>query len=411
MLKIQSLYGLLILFIVAILAYINLENSHLFFRFIIGLGFGFALTKASMGFAGGVNRLVRTGSSSLAKALMYMFMLTALFNISILYDGNQDYNLGIFPINIGLIIGGLMFGFGMALSSCCATGSLTDLASGFSRAFITIFFFAMAVFLGFYTQNTALWLKTSWLTSETGAYTKGGVYLPDLFLFDGFNGFLGAMILSILFATIVIKFAQKYENNYKKNYIQQHIEKKTTEVKPFSYDAIFIRAWDMKVSLVIISVLFFILLFTTLKGWSATTAFGLWFANILMLLGVSAESLSQFTSKPIEFFTTPILQHSTSIQNFGIILGAVFTLLFAGSFNNKFIIGLKISPKDFFVFAFGGFIMGFGTRLSNGCNVGALYTPIAEFSLSGWIYLVVVVIGGFTGNFVLKKYINKTCSI
>ena len=46
--------------------------------------------------------------------------------------------------------------------------------------------------------------------------------------------------------------------------------------------------------------------------------------------------------------------------------------------------------------------MGFGTRLSNGCNVGALYTPIVEFSLSGWVYLVVVVLGGFIGNYILE---------
>ena len=130
-----------------------------------------------------------------------------------------------------------------------------------------------------------------------------------------------------------------------------------------------------------------------------------------MLFGFSADALSNFTHKPIEFFTTPILEHSTSVQNFGIISGSVFALLWAGSFNSKFIDGLKIRPKGFITFAFGGFIMGFGTRLSNGCNVGALYTPIAEFSLSGWVYLVVVVTGGLLGNLILKNYINKTCPV
>ncbi|MFK5937207.1 MAG: YeeE/YedE thiosulfate transporter family protein, partial [Sulfurimonas sp.] len=74
------------------------------------------------------------------------------------------------------------------------------------------------------------------------------------------------------------------------------------------------------------------------------------------------------------------------------------------------IAGLKITPKAFFIFAFGGFIMGFGTRLSNGCNVGALFTPIAEFSLSGWLYLVFVVAGGFAGNAFIKRFISKSCS-
>jgi len=369
------------------------EDSGLLFRFIIGLAFGFALVWAGMGFAGGVNKLTRAGSSALAKALMLMFVLTAFLNISLLYASTDGYNLGIFPINLGLIVGGLMFGFGMALSSCCATGSLTDLASGFSRAIVTIFFFAMGVFLGFYTQITASWLKISWISSETGTYFKGGVFLPDLFLFDGLNGYLGAMLLTIVFALIVVKFTTNYEKKYKN----------TLHVEPLPF--------QMKVSVVILSILFFILLSSTGKGWSATTAFGLWFGHLLMFFGLHVDTLVAFTHKPVEFFNTPILQNSTSVQNFGIVLGSVLVLLFNGSFKTKFISGLKITPKGFMTFAFGGFIMGFGTRLSNGCNVGALYTPIAEFSLSGWIYLIVVVIGGLAGNFILKNYINKTCPI
>ena len=412
MIRTQSIVGFFLLSLVIILGYTQLEHSGLFFRLLIGLGFGYALVRASMGFAGSVNKLTRTGSTTLVKALMGMFVLTALFNTSLLYSGTDSYNLGIFPINAGLIMGGLMFGFGMALSSCCATGSLTDLASGFSRAAVTIFFFAMGVFLGFYTQNTAYWIKYSWFTSETGSYAKGGVYLPDLFKFDGFNGYLGAMILSALFAIIVVKLAQKYEKNYNiKNNIETSHTKEKNRAKPFSYEAMFIQPWKMRVSVVIIAILFFILLDNTQKGWSATTSFGLWFANMLMVFGISADTLSEFTAKPIEFFTIPILEHSTSVQNFGIVLGAVFSLLLAGSFNSKFIQGLKITPKGFFTYAFGGLIMGVGTRLSNGCNVGALYTPIAEFSLSGWVYLVVVVMGGLAGNFVLKKYINKTCPV
>jgi hypothetical protein len=369
------------------------EDSGLLFRFIIGLAFGFALVRASMGFAGGVNKLTRAGSSALAKALMIMFVLTALLNISLLYTSTDGYNLGIFPINTGLIIGGLMFGFGMALSSCCATGSLTDLASGFSRAVVTIFFFAMGVFLGFYTQVTSEWLRVSWFTSETGSYSKGGVFLPDLFLFDGFNGYLGAMVLTIFFAYLVVKFAQSYEKKFNN----------TNEIAPLPL--------NMRISAIAIAILFFILIYNTHKGWSATTAFGLWFANLLMLVGVEVNTLVDFTHKSEEFFTTPILKHSTSVQNFGIIFGAVLALIIANTFKQKFIAGLRITSKGFLVYGLGGLIMGFSTRLSNGCNVGALYTPIAEFSLSGWIYLVVVVLGGLVGNYVLKKYINKTCPV
>jgi uncharacterized membrane protein YedE/YeeE len=389
----QRIIGFILLILILSVGYFNLANSGLLFRLVIGLSFGFVLVWASIGFAGSISSLTKFGSAQLAKALMLMFIITAILNISLLYNHSSDYNLGIFPINFGLIIGGLMFGFGMALSSCCATGSLADISSDFSRAIITIFFFGMGVFLGFSTQNTASWLKTSWISSQSGAYFKGGVYLPDLFLFDGFNGYLGATILSILFALFVVYLASKYEN--KRN--------NTTKTQALPT--------KMKIGVAIISILFFILLYNTHKGWSATTAFGLWFANIIMLFGVSVENIAEFTHKSVDFFNTSIFENSTSVQNFGIIFGSILVLLFSNSFNSKFIAGLKITPKGFMTFAFGGFVMGFGTRLSSGCNVGALYTPIAEFSLSGWVYLVVVVIGGLAGNYILKNYINKTCPI
>jgi uncharacterized membrane protein YedE/YeeE len=53
-----------------------------------------------------------------------------------------------------------------------------------------------------------------------------------------------------------------------------------------------------------------------------------------------------------------------------------------------------------------GLAMGLGTRFANGCNVGALYTPIANFSLSGWIFLVVMVAGGVFGNQLGKRLKN-----
>jgi len=405
----QSLLGLglLVMFIVA--AAIYLPSSALFYRVLIGLSFGYALARASMGFAGSVNRLSRTGSSTLTSALMVMFVLTAVVVSFMIYGDESSYRLNIYPINSGLIIGGLMFGFGMTFTSCCATGSLTDLASGFSRALVSIFFLSMGVFVGFNTQATASFVKESWITSERGALFKEGVFLPDWFRFDGFDGYLGALILTALLALIVIKLAQRYERHYNEKY--KVVVEQSKEISYTLYETLFVKPWKMRVSIVIITMLFASLLWLYDKGWSASSAFGLWFAKLLMLLGVDASFLADFTHKPIALFTTPLLEHGPSIQNFSIILGAVFYLMIAGVFSAKFKAGLVITPKDFALYAFGGFIMGLGTRLSNGCNVGALYTPIAELSLSGWLYLVVVTIGGFTGNWVLKTYINKSCSV
>jgi hypothetical protein len=50
------------------------------------------------------------------------------------------------------------------------------------------------------------------------------------------------------------------------------------------------------------------------------------------------------------------------------------------------------------MYSLGGLTMGFGTRLAQGCNVGALFTPISNFSLSGWVFLIFMIIGGIISN-------------
>lgn len=141
----------------------------------------------------------------------------------------------------------------------------------------------------------------------------------------------------------------------------------------------------------------------TKAGWGASTPYGLWFGKGLMLFGVKASQLSSFTHMPEPAFTTPFFQHPVSVQNFGIIMGTLLFLLTSGTFLKVFKSELKITSKEATFYILGGLLMGFGTRLSNGCNVGALYTPIANFSLSGWVFLIFLVLGGILGNKVAQK--------
>jgi uncharacterized membrane protein YedE/YeeE len=81
--------------------------------------------------------------------------------------------------------------------------------------------------------------------------------------------------------------------------------------------------------------------------------------------------------------------------------------LLSGRFVEIFKSGLKIKPLEIVLFAMGGLLLGFGTRLSLGCNVGALYTPIANFSLAGWFYFFFLFGGGYLGNMIRKAFYKK----
>ncbi|WP_250673618.1 YeeE/YedE family protein [Paraclostridium ghonii] len=414
----EYILGFVLLIGILMIGKNSLENSMLFFRLIIGLGLGYTLTRSFFGFAGSVNRSYRTGSTKLMRILMLLFVGTAIVS-ACLFIGQDptQYDLGVNPINLGLILGGLAFGFGMAFCSCCASGVLTDIATGFPRALITLIFFGMGVYVGFPIQSSAPWVTDTIFSSQT---FESGVFLPDLFKWDGLEGYLGAIILTIIFACITIWIAKIYEDKRKaqNSYTgveEERIQEKTYDDKPFklfsqnTYDILFVRPWSLKMGAVVMGVIFMLLMGVTKSGWGVSTPFGIWFGRLLIAFGVSPESVASFTTKSIELFTDPFFQNPSSVQNVGIILGTIIALLLAGSFTKSFKAGLSITLKESLIYVIGGFIMGIGTRMSNGCNAGALYTPIANFSLSGWIFLVFLVVGGVIGNILHKKIMTNKC--
>jgi uncharacterized protein len=418
--KVENIIGFALVMLILIFGGALLGSQMLFLRLMVGIGFGYALTRAFMGFAGSVNRPYRTGSSKLMRILMWMFLGTAALSVALLYGSDATtYNLWVNPINLGLILGGLFFGFGMTFSSCCASGVLTDLVTGLPRAIVTLVFFGLGVFIGFPVQKTASWVTDSWFSSVTGEQLSGGVYLPDWFMWDGMSGYLGATLLTAFFAAIVIYLSRRFEDSRKADdkfsgvgsEIEQDKEIENKTFKMFSketYEIAFVRPWKMRTGAIVIAIIFTLLMGVTRAGWGASTIYGFWFGKVLMVFGVSSKALASFTHFPASFFQTSIFANPVSVQNFGIIFGTIITLLLAGTFKATFLSEIKISFKDILLFAMGGLFMGFGTRLANGCNVGALYTPIANFSLSGWIFLIFLIAGGIIGNRVAKMT-SKSC--
>lgn len=422
--KKEKFIGIIILLISVIAGKLFLANDTLFLRLIIGLALGYSLTRAYTGFAGSVNRAYRGGSTRLMQAMVTMFFITSVFVGGLLYSNDpKTFDLWINPINLGLLLGGIIFGIGMSFSSCCASGVMTDIVTGLPRALVTLAFFCLGVFIGFPVQNTQSFVTKSWIHSST---YESGVYLPDLFMKDGTNGIISSIALTGVLSLIVIIIARKYENkriangtfcgidteilqgeyvlNKKENKENLHKEVENKDISLF--DKVISKPWTLMQGAVALSVIFGFMMAATKSGWGASTPYGIWFGKFLSLFGISNESIANFAKMNIKPYDLPFLQHPITIQNLAIILGTMIYLLMAGKFRNTVSCGCKIKPYETIQFACGGLLMGFGTRLSNGCNVGALYTPIANFSLSGWIYMIFLVAGAILGNMILKK-INK----
>ena len=416
----EFILGIVLLLGIILLGAAKLASPMHIFRLVIGIALGYTLTRAYTGFAGSVNRAYNGGSTKLMRAMSMMFFLSSLIVAGLLvFNKNEageailSYGLWINPINMGLILGGLLFGFGMTFSSCCASGVMTDLVTEFPKAALTLIFFAMGVFVGMPVQNTASWINVSWFNS---ASYENGVFFPDLFEGTALNGYLGAIVLTGILCLIVIVASYYYESYRKRTNtyspipsevmqygIENNIPKEKEKLSNHIFRKVFIDPWTLEVGALVITILFGTMFAVTKGGWGASTPYGIWFGKALNIFGVSAESLGAFTRGNGEMFTAPFLANGVTVQNIGIILGALVYMLTSGQ--------MMQTVKEFFsypkwqypLFMLGGFTMGFGTRLSNGCNVGALYSPIASFSLSGWIFFAVLVIGGILGNTVQKK--------
>ncbi|SNS11787.1 hypothetical protein SAMN05446037_1004157 [Anaerovirgula multivorans] len=168
------------------------------------------------------------------------------------------------------------------------------------------------------------------------------------------------------------------------------------------YDKIVKKPWPYWIGGSILAVLNVSLLIATDSVWKITTGFLYWGAAVLEKLGYNSADWYYFSAydhglKESETF----FNNSYTVLNIAVIVGALLAVLWANEFKWK-----KIkNTRQFFFALIGGVLMGYGTRLSFGCNIGAYFSAIPSFSLHGWIFAVFMFAGAWLGSKILFKYI------
>lgn len=137
------------------------------------------------------------------------------------------------------------------------------------------------------------------------------------------------------------------------------------------------------------------------SGWGVTSAFADWGAWIYEAVGGSVREWGYFASaKSQKTLDAGPLVDGGTLRDIGIVCGALVATLFASEFKIKKIKSLR----QVVAAILGGLLMGYGARLANGCNIGALFTGISAFSLSGWVFAFFLLIGAFIGSKLLARY-------
>jgi uncharacterized membrane protein YedE/YeeE len=153
---------------------------------------------------------------------------------------------------------------------------------------------------------------------------------------------------------------------------------------------------------VLLSILQIVTLSATGNPWGVSGTLAYWGAWIFQALGGSVDKWYYFSSAGAQnVLNSGFLNHASTWRNLGIIFGALAATFLASGFKIK-----KIkSKKQIFAASIGGLLMGYGARLSFGCNIGALYSGIASLSVSGWVFGVAMFFGAVVGSKLLVKYL------
>lgn len=406
----QPFYAVIAIILTVLIGFfVASEAANLPVFLIAGVAIGYVFTRARFGFAGSIKQLYFNGTNQLAIALLILLCTTAFLTTGIQWSAAANGAVpaylatakqAIIPgsasveyANIGTIIGGALFGSGMMLAGGCASGTLTDFGEGEGHAIIALPFFIIGSPLGLYLSGQ--------LDNSSIGKIGGNIYLPQ------YLGYIGSFLFLLLFLVIlfgIVKGYQKHRLNTGRENVAK-IQYKSFE-EPLSdtrdsylslYHRVFIRRWSYVTVALLTSIIAAFIIITTGNSWGVTSAFTLQGSQLLQLLGFKLSN-PVFSQIHQEIANGGFLADGSSIRNLGVVLGSFIAFAFAGRFKFNF----KFHFRDSATYALGGLFMGVGARLAKGCNIGALYSGITNYSLHGYIFLIFLVLGAVSALVVLE---------
>ncbi|CAI2933430.1 YeeE/YedE family protein [Aminobacter sp. P9b] len=342
--------------------------------FLIGGLLGLTLYHASFGFTGGWRRFVVERRGNAIRAQMLMIAAASIVFIPLLALGNANGQalVGAFaPVGVSVLVGAAMFGLGMQLGGGCGSGTLFTVGGGSSRMLVTLVFFIVGAVIG--TAHLPWWLELPALPEISLGRTLG---VP------------GGVIVTLLGLGAVAVLTVLVER-------RAHGGLEKSKPAPRHGVARLLHGpWPLVAAGLGLAGLNIATLLTAGHPWSVTFGFGLWGAKAAQAVGVPVETWAFWNwPGPAKALGSSVLADVTSVMNFGIILGAALAAGLAGKFAPK----VHVPFASFLAAAIGGVLMGYGARLSFGCNVGALFSGIASGSVHGWLWFASAFVGSLGG--------------
>jgi uncharacterized membrane protein YedE/YeeE len=422
--------GLLLLFSV----FLAVQTSGLDVElFLLGCWQGFVLLQCSFGFAGSFRRFFTAHDSTgivahgLLLALSTVFLIPAASS-SKLFGVPVSAGLGGgSPVSLLVLLGGLLFGLGMSLASCCASGSFADAGSGSLRGVVGLFAFIVGSTIGIYFVPM---IKPLFPATEHAVY-----------LYDVTNGSaLGGITLSLILILVYVAACVGTDLVLNGRGLAQVLHRKSRSAsadmppslpgarpevnvlpsvpllagpatpQPLSFrsiaqDLVAPKGWPVFASPVL---LFFGQLGIVLVSggtWGVSGAPRLWGSKSLQLLGVDVAAWTYWGHSPK--LHTPWYFDKTSLTDTGIMVGAALSTALRVSFPSDWTsaanpLGVVLPKRTLVATLLGGVCLGVGAVAGSGCNIGAAVSGISVGSVHGWVWMA----GAMPGVWLGSKYLR-----
>ncbi len=340
--------------------------------FVVGVAAGVVLYHAAFGFTSSWRRFITAGRGAGLRAQMVMLALTCAVFFPLLGHGHifgQTVRGSVSPLSVSVVVGAFLFGAGMQLGGGCASGTLYTAGGGNTRMLLTLSAFIAGSVIG--TAHMPWWvaapaMKPVSLVAVLGVWSALAVSF--------------ALFAAIAALTWIIE-RRRYGG---------------LDDRPSIGESRLLRGpWPLAAGAMGLAIVNITTLVVAGRPWGITSAFALWGAKVLSVLGVNVAAWP-FWAAPAQAaaLAAPIASDVTSVMDLGIMLGALGAAGVAGRFAPAW----RVSARSAAAAVIGGLLLGYGARIAYGCNIGAYFSGIASGSLHGWLWLVAAFVGSIAGT-------------
>lgn len=314
---------------------------------LVGIAFGFLIQKGQFCFTSGFRDIYYQKDFSFLFALFITISIQSIGFFTLNHLGFLQIPTTQLPL-LATIVGGLIFGIGMAISRVCVTGAWFRSTEGAISASIALITFAI----------TLTSIQSGSMKSFFAPLTQASFSIDNIYTTLGISPWW--LVLGILLMTFILGFYSKNNPNKKQLYIVAIL-----------LGFLGIIAW-------------------ILSSWSGRN-YG---------FGISVPTTHLF-----QYITTGQQRYLNwgSVFVLGIPIGSFIAAKVYNTFEWKI-----LNSLEFLRSIFGGILMGIGAFLANGCTATNALVATAYFSWQGWIAMIFMIIGCIIGSSFFK---NKHCEL